>query len=479
MKACLLYPHQLFEPTVLPFSDLYVLVEEPLYFTQYRFHKKKLIFHRSSMKAYELELQNAGKKVLYVESKHIQKTSDIKTILLTRNITEIVYFEFDDYLLTKRLKKALSSIPAEILSHPYFLLSTEEIQSYTTKKDFFFFHDFYIDQRKKHNILINQMKPEGGQWSFDKENRKKLPKNITVPTIPSYTASIDENTILTDFPDHYGSIEGFHFPTTRQEARHALKKFVAERFQEFGPYEDAIDTKESFLFHSILSIPLNVGLLSVQEVLNEVLSADVSLSSKEGFIRQLIGWREFIRLLYHRIGTQQRNSNILQHNYSLPASFYDGTTGILPVDTVIRRVLKEGYCHHIERLMVLGNFMLLCEIHPNHVYQWFMELFLDAYDWVMVANVYGMSQFADGGLMATKPYISGSSYILKMSNYPKGSWCEIWDALYWRFIDRHQERLKSNHRMSMMIAMHGKLKKSGVLEKHLTVANSFLQKLHQ
>ena len=160
----------------------------------------------------------------------------------------------------------------------------------------------------------------------------------------------------------------------------------------------------------------------------------------------------------------------------MPRAFYDGSTGVAPVDTVINRVLQYAYCHHIERLMILGNFMLLCEIHPSAIYQWFMELFIDAYDWVMVPNVYGMSQHADGGLITTKPYISGSSYVLKMSNFPKGAWCPIWDGLYWRFIDKHRDFFASNPRMSVMVAQCNRM--GSKLSEHLRTADEYLERLH-
>jgi deoxyribodipyrimidine photolyase-related protein len=202
----------------------------------------------------------------------------------------------------------------------------------------------------------------------------------------------------------------------------------------------------------------------------------VPMNSLEGFIRQVIGWREFILGVYRTMGRRQRSKNYWGYHHPLPAAFYDGSTGIDPVDTVIRRTLQHGYCHHIERLMVLGNFMLLCDIDPDEVYRWFMELFIDSYDWVMVPNVYGMSQFADGGMITTKPYISGSSYVLKMSNFRRGPWCEVWDALYWRFIHVHHDFFSSNPRMSVMVAQCNKM--GAKLAQHLKTADGFLEKLH-
>jgi deoxyribodipyrimidine photolyase-related protein len=206
---------------------------------------------------------------------------------------------------------------------------------------------------------------------------------------------------------------------------------------------------------------LNIGLLTPLQVIETSLQYaeqnNIPFNSVEGFVRQIIGWREFIRGIYVVKGSEERTRNYWQFNKKIPASFYNGTTGIEPIDVVIKKVLKTGYCHHIERLMILGNFMLLNEYHPDEVYQWFMELFIDSYDWVMVPNVYGMSQFADGGLMASKPYISGSSYVLKMSHYKKGDWCDTWDALFWEFMNKQRAFFSSNPRLGMLLKTYDKM----------------------
>ena len=202
----------------------------------------------------------------------------------------------------------------------------------------------------------------------------------------------------------------------------------------------------------------------------------IPINSLEGFVRQLIGWREFIRIIYEKEGVIQRNSNYFGFKKKMPKAFYSGETGIEPVDSTIEKLLNHSYLHHIERLMVLGNFMLLCEINPKEIYKWFMELFIDAYDWVMVPNVYGMSQFADGGLMSTKPYISSSNYILKMSDYKKGGWCKVWDGLYWRFLNKHKKLFAQNPRMNMMMKLLEKMD-SQKLSAHIKVAEDYLSKL--
>lgn len=211
----------------------------------------------------------------------------------------------------------------------------------------------------------------------------------------------------------------------------------------------------------MLTPALNIGLLSPAEVIERAIvfgeENNIPINSTEGFIRQILGWREFIRAVYVREGSLIRTTNHFEHHNSIPESFWQGTTGILPVDNVISSISRYSYSNHIERLMIIGNFMLLCEFDPDEVYLWFMTFYIDAYDWVMVPNVYGMSQYAAGGVMSTKPYISGSNYILKMSNYKKGDWCDTWDALYWSFIEKHRVEFSKNPRMSMMVRQLDKI----------------------
>jgi deoxyribodipyrimidine photolyase-related protein len=255
-------------------------------------------------------------------------------------------------------------------------------------------------------------------------------------------------------------MDAFNYPVTRKQAFESFHLFLEQRLTNFGAYEDAIVKSESTLFHSVITPYLNIGLITPDEVIKGILdfssNNSVPLNSLEGFVRQVIGWREFMRGIYVADGVKQRNSNFWNYDKPMPKSFYDGTTGLEPLDDTIKKCLKTGYAHHIERLMILGNLMLLIGIKPNSTYKWFMEMFIDSYDWVMVPNVYGMSQFSDGGLLATKPYISGSNYILKMSDYKKGDWCGIWDSLYWSFVNRNREFFKKNPRMNMMVAMYDK-----------------------
>jgi len=246
----------------------------------------------------------------------------------------------------------------------------------------------------------------------------------------------------------------------------------------FRTYEDAIAREETFLFHSILTPALNIGLLSPAGVMERTLvfhqRKNFPLNSLEGFVRQIIGWREFMRGIYTLEDVYQRRKNFWGFELKITASFYNGTTGIEPVDSTIRKIHERAYCHHIERLMALGSFMLLCEFHPDEVHRWFMELFIDAYGWVMVPNVYGMSQYANGGLITTKPYVCGSNYILKMSDHKKGDWLAVWDALFWRFIHVHRNMFANNPRMSMMVRQLEKMPQQK-LQMQLAVADKFLK----
>jgi deoxyribodipyrimidine photolyase-related protein len=284
-----------------------------------------------------------------------------------------------------------------------------------------------------------------------------------------------------NFPNNYGAIYKDHlFAINFEDAQKWLDNFLAERFEKFGVYEDAIVQKESVLYHSVLSPMLNIGLLTPQQIIDETLrvsaAKNIPLNSLEGFIRQIVGWREFIRLVYEREGTKQRTTNYWKFKRKIPTSFWTGDTGIAPIDSTIKKVLKTGYAHHIERLMVLGNFMLLCEFDPDEVHKWFMEMFIDAYDWVMVPNVYGMTQFADGGLMTTKPYISGSNYLMKMSDYEKGSWQPIWDGLFWRFMHVHRRFFLQNPRIGMLVKTFDKMPEEK-RNAHLQIANNYLESL--
>jgi deoxyribodipyrimidine photolyase-related protein len=458
--ARLIYPHQLFEDVfAAPINTLLILIEDDLFFRQFPFHKQKLVLHRASMQAFKDALEDKGYTVSYVQSSSENASmQQLADTLKAHTVTDVEHYELVDDWLEKRLSKTLDGYEVSRFNSPGFLTTRGQID------DFFEnnpnrMQQFYEWQRKRLNILMDGKKPTGGKWSFDESNRKKLPKNIELPkAYPSVSSKyVSEATtwVETNFKENPGSSESFQYPITHDGATAQLKDFVKNRLEKFGPYEDAIDSRQSELFHSVLSPLLNTGLLTPQQVLDAVKDLDtVPIESLEGFIRQIIGWREYMRATYVRFGSEMRTSNHLQFKKKLPKSWWNATVGIEPIDIVIRRVLDTGYAHHIERLMVLGNSMVLLRVDPDDAYEWFMSLFIDAYDWVMVPNVYAMSQFAAGDLITTKPYISGSNYVIKMSDYKKGDWSEVWDSLYWQFVDDHRTLLENNYRSAMMVKLY-------------------------
>jgi deoxyribodipyrimidine photolyase-related protein len=489
-KIGILFPPQLFENNelLLHCNEVY-LIEEYLFFRQYPFHKMKLAYHRASMKFYELFLIKKGIKVNYINSR--DDLSDIRKLItyLNKNgVHQFVYIDPTDNWLENRIQKSASETGISLLKldSPIFINSSIENKQFFINKKRFFQTDFYIYQRKKLQILVDENgKPKLDKWSFDAENRLKYPKGKITPQVvfPEVNDLAKEasNYIETNFPNNPGAINlKAFYPFSFDESKKWLTQFFETRFKEFGEYEDALVSKENFLHHSVLSPMMNVGLISPQYVIHEAIkyadTHEISMNSLEGFIRQIIGWREFIRAVYELKGTEERTRKFWNFSRSIPSSFYTGTTGIIPIDITIKKVLETGYCHHIERLMVLGNFMLLCEFNPDEVYKWFMEMFIDAYDWVMVTNVYGMSQFADGGLMATKPYISGSNYLMKMSNYEKGEWQKTWDALFWRFMHKQRDFFLQNPRLGMLVHSFDKMSDEKKSE-HLRNAEKYLEGL--
>ena len=487
MDYSIIFPNQLFKNSeLLSNSKKIILVEEFLFFKHYKFHKQKILFHRMSMKSYKSFLENKGYDVRYIES--TESNSDIRELIETLDVNKIKIYNPVDNWLSKRISQSCSkkNIQIETYENPLFINNNDDLNTFfRTDKKKFFQTAFYKQQRIKMDIMMISDKPEGGKWTYDDQNREKYPKDKTPPKIDFpvknqlYFESIDY--VNKNFGDNFGLInDEILYPYDFNTANNWLDNFLKTRFYEFGPYEDAVLKEKSILNHSVLSPLINVGLINPRDLIKKILSFyyenNIPINSTEGFIRQIIGWREFIRGVYISKGTEERNKNFWNFKRKIPKSFYDGTTGIEPVDDTIKKINESGYANHIERLMIIGNFMLLCEFDPDEVYKWFMELFIDSYDWVMVPNVYGMSQFADGGLMSTKPYISGSSYVLKMSNYKKGDWCPIWDSLFWNFIDKKRDFFTTNPRMRMLVSSFDRM---NIQKKELLIktANDFIDDL--
>ena len=493
-QISIVFPNQLFKNSpILKFKCEILMIEDSLFWGNDKNHEcinhiNKLIFLRASMLSYKEFLEKKGYKVIYCKNQENFSTKDYLKNYLNLNYQLINIIKPYDYLIEKRLYRYINEnkLKINLLESPMFLTDRNIVKVFQTNSKKPLMGRFYENQRRSKNILINEDgSPYGGKWSFDELNRKKIPKNIVLPSLKKLFKNkfvMDaEKSIIKSNIKFLGSSENFFYPTDFSEARKWLKHFIEDKLFLFGDYEDAICKKDSFLWHSILSPLLNVGLLTPKEVIEEVIiyskDNNIPLNSLEGFIRQIIGWREFISLVYQKYGVKMRTTNFWNfEKQKMPNSFYDGTTGIEPVDNVIKNILEFGYCHHIERLMIIGNFMLLCRIHPDEVYKWFMEMFIDSYDWVMVPNVYGMSQFSDGGIFSTKPYISGSNYIKKMSDYKSNTWCEIWDGLFWKFISDNKSYFQKQYRLAMLTRNLDKMDPIK-LNKHMQIANKFLNEL--
>ena len=435
--------------------------------TEHKHHKLKILMFLWSMRKYRDNLVKNGYEVYYhsIDDDNFKDIFEDKflKVIKKEDISKIKYFEIEDHFFEKRFNNfvLVNKLNHETINNPMFLTSRLEFKEFLkSQKKLIRMASFYQKIRQKLSILIDdQNKPLGGKWSYDEDNRKKLPKNIDIPKIPPIQ---DDNkfkslklTINSFFHDHPGSTDYLWMPTDREESLMWLDNFFENKFLNFGNYEDAIRSENNFLFHSAISPILNMGLITPDEVIKKALEfsqlKSVPINSLEGFIRQIIGWREFIRGIYHYKGNEEINSNYWNHQRKLTKDWYEGTTGIDPLDDAIKDCLKFGYTHHIPRLMVICNIMNLSKIHPNEIYRWFMEMFVDSSDWVMVPNVYGMGTFADGGIFATKPYSCGSNYILKMSNYKKDDWCDVVDGLYWMFMSENISFFQSNPRLAILV----------------------------
>ena len=465
---------QLFDPDTV-FADHFppetgrhvFMAEDDGLCTHFRYHKKKLTFFLAAMRSHANLLRERGCEVHYqaLPENPSQACAPfierLDVLIRKKGFKKLMCFEIEDRFFEKEISDycRATGLALEVLPSPMFLTTREEFGLYLKSQKKPFMKTFYERQRKRLKVLIEpDGTPIGGKWSFDEENRKRLPEGVVAPRLPPMTPTPIlkqvETLVETRFASHPGDASGLWCPIDRQGALHWLDDFLSKRLREFGDFEDAFSEKQDFLYHSALTPLLNSGLLTPEEVLSKTLSYakkhKIPLNSLEGFIRQLIGWREFIRGIYRNFDDRQQTANFWNHKRRFKKCWYEGETGIPPVDQTIRKAVRLGYTHHIERLMVLGNFMLLSGIAPAEAHRWFMELYIDSADWVMGPNVYGMALFSDGGVFATKPYICGSNYLLKMGPWKKGDWCDTADGLYWRFIEKNREFFLKNPRLSMM-----------------------------
>ena len=476
MKLFFLLGNQLFSEKYLEKyrkDHFFFMAEDYQLCTYEKHHKQKILLFLSCMRSHADRLKKNRFKLEYssIEDKSfkLDYTEKLKKIIKSKKIKEISSFEIEDKFFENKITNFLKKekIKWNIIQTPMFLNSREKFKDYLSKSKKPFMAVFYKETRRDLDILMKKDgNPEGGKWSFDEENRNKLPKNISIPKFPKITETVHTKKlkILIDknFKSHPGNTKDFWFATEYDDVIKLLNFFIKEKSNLFGDYEDAVDQKDNILFHSALSPYINLGLITPECIIKKVLDFHnknkIRLNSLEGYIRQVIGWREFMRGIYQSYSKEMETRNFFKQNRKMKNSWYEGTTGLPPLDYAIKNAVNYGWSHHIERLMILSNIMNLCEVKPTYVYKWFMEMFVDSSDWVMVPNVYGMGLFSDGGIFATKPYICGSAYFMKMMDFKKGEWCNTMDGLYWRFINRNRAFFLKNPRLSMMVRIFDKMK---------------------
>jgi len=427
MKNFLILPNQLFDISYLkkinitPKDYKIILYEHPHYFTSLNFNKKKLLLHFSSMLNYKVYLKHHKYEVKYIKYNKKLTINNYEMFNSADNLNDI-----------KGIKE---------YENPNYLLTNQLREKYMRKTDKYIFNNFYMWSKKELKILENVK-------SQDKDNRNRMPKDTIIPKLESLSRldldliKLNINRINKEFNSNYGNTNNFVYPITHKTAKKFLTSFIKNKFDKFGDYQDFIKKDESFLFHSILSSSINIGLLNPIDIINEIqkYKNKIPLNSYEGFIRQLF-WREYQLYCYKTIDYKKElKTPYLESKERINKSWYTGNRGIEIIDDTIKKAFDTGYLHHIERLMVMGNYMSLIGLKPEDGYKWFMEFSIDSYDWVMNQNVYDMVFFVTTKTMR-KPYVSSSNYLIKMSDYKKGDWSEEWDKLYEEFQKRNLDKL--------------------------------------
>lgn len=480
MKAALILGTQLFadHPAYADDDiDVFFFVEGRSSFVKRRYHAHKRVLILAGMRQASSRLEADGRMVGRVPLGEGSGFADaLRRLIREFGVDGLAWMSATDRGVDGRIRRICDDegIATRVYDDALFLTPAEEVDRWFAEHEGARMEDFYRWQRRRTGILMDGGKPAGRRWNFDAENREPLPKGgVEIPRLPigpadEVTAGAIED-VGRHFPDAPGDPTEFWLPVTPETSRSWLDAFVTERLASFGRYEDAMDADEAFLFHGVLSPLLNVGLLTVDEVVRAAVGrrGEVPLASLEGFVRQVIGWREYMRGAY-RAWPELMHANHFALRRSLEDWWYTGE-GVpedlpVPVRTVLARVIRHGYAHHIERLMVLGNWFLLQGYDPREVYEWFSSLFVDAYEWVMVPNVQGMSQYADGGRVATKPYISGGAYLQRMGSWwssDKAARDSAFTDAYWAFLDEHEDQLTGNPRLNMPLARMRKRRASG------------------
>lgn len=483
---------------------LYVMMEIRQETEYVEHHVQKIVGFFAAMRAFSDYLKKQGHHVFYIKISDPGNLQDLDDNLM-HLITEKACSRFE-YLLPDeyRLDHQLNSF-CKKLSIPYEPYDTEHYYTERNElKDFFkdtkqvLMERFYRHMRRKHNILMGHGKPVGDTWNFDKENRKKLPENHILPEI--LTFNHDVSGILSEINKqkiaYVGKINpaGFSWPVNRKESLESLNHFIKNQLPSFGTYQDAMTTRDWSLYHSRLSFSLNTKMLSPHQVVQAVIKAwkaqqnVIPLSQAEGLIRQIIGWREFMRGIYWWKMPGYEKLNFFNHENNLPYFYWTGKTKMNCMHYCISQSLDKAYAHHIQRLMVTGNFALLAGVHPDQIDAWYLGIYIDAIQWVEITNTRGMSQFADGGVIASKPYISSASYIHKMSDYCKPCYYDHrkkygekacpFNSMYWNFLEQHRQKLQGNQRLKMMYRVWDNMN-SEDKKRILTQAKEYINHLNE
>ncbi|GAA4977265.1 cryptochrome/photolyase family protein [Algibacter aquimarinus] len=448
-------------------------------------HIQKVIGFFTAMRQFAEDLKTQGHEVEYFkinDKNNTQSlTENLKKLIKKHNIENFEYIYPDEYRLDKQLNNFCDNlnISTTAVSAEHFYTNRSDLKIFFKGKKQYLMENFYRDMRKKHDILMVSGQPEGGKWNFDKSNRNKWKGEVEIPNyklfkndVSSVIKDIEKANIKT-----IGEFETktFSYPITRKQAIEQLKYFCKELLIHFGTYQDAMHTNEEYLFHSRLSFAMNLKLISPKDIVKTVMNYyrkhgdDIDISQVEGFVRQIIGWREYMRGMYWAFMPEYKSKNELDNHNKLPGFFWTGNTKMNCLKHAINNSLDNGYAHHIQRLMITGNYTLLTQTNPDEVDDWYLGIYVDAIQWVQLTNTRGMSQFADGGKIATKPYVSSGSYINKMSNYC--SCCHYnhkkkteddacpFNSLYWNFLDEKRDHLGNNFRMGMMYSLLDKMDK--------------------
>ena len=443
-------------------------------------HKARIVLFLSAMRHFAEYLKSQGFSLAYIQHSPQSIVEELKSKIIKEKFTHLICVEPGEWRL-KQLIEALSEelqVVLDMRQDSHFYCTHSEFKEWVANKKELRLEYFYRLMRKNHGILVDQDgNPEGGQWNFDRDNRKPFPKKGPglIPPPELFEPDAITKTLIAEveerYPDHPGSLAHFQWPVTRQQALQALEGFVEHRLATFGIYEDAMWTDTPFGWHSLLSSSLNLKLLNPREVIEAVLVAwkkyDLELATVEGFIRQILGWREFVRGMYFLDMPQMALDNFYDHQNRLPAWYWTGDTKMRCMQESIGQTLKYGYAHHIQRLMVTGNFALLAEILPKDVCDWYLAIYVDAIEWVELPNTAGMALFASGGRFTSKPYIASGAYVKRMSNYcdrcsykPEVRYGEQacpMTTLYWNFLIKHCDAFNQNPRTRLMTANLSKI----------------------